>query len=407
MTVKTFTARDMNDALRLVRQQLGPDALITQSRIQPRSGLWRWLGRGRRIEVTATDQPSPSGGSADVTRRQSAATPSRSSTPAPASAAGSKTPADRRRRQPRPGKARAARPPADDLRQQLLGLQAVVQRLSDQDGMPAGGPPSGPLGWLAAELAAAEVPHRFAERLLADLCAVQPEGEAIPTQDQDSLREQLVQQLARRLPTCGGIQLTAGQRRVVALVGPAGVGKTTMLAKLAAEFQLRRKQRVGLITTDNFRIAAVDQLRTFADIIDAPLHVVTTPREMRTAIEQLHACSVVLIDTPGRSPHDTVQLQELRSILAEGHPEEVHLVQSSAAAAGHWRQCFQHFAPLRLTALILTKLDETVPAGHLLPILSTAPLPLSYISQGQQVPDDLQRAEPLTLAGRLLAPPPR
>ena len=129
----------------------------------------------------------------------------------------------------------------------------------------------------------------------------------------------------------GPIQVSAGEGRVVALVGPTGVGKTTTIAKLAANFRLRENRKVGLITVDTYRIAAVEQLRTYADIIDLPMEVVRTPREMREAVARMRSLDLVLMDTAGRSPRDEVNIQELKSILAEAKPAEVHLVLSASA----------------------------------------------------------------------------
>ena len=109
--------------------------------------------------------------------------------------------------------------------------------------------------------------------------------------------------------------------RLVALVGPTGVGKTTTIAKLAANYRLREKKRVGLITVDTYRVAAVEQLRTYADIIDLPMEVVATPREMREAVARMRHLDLVLMDTAGRSPRDEVKIQELHSLLAEAEPD--------------------------------------------------------------------------------------
>ena len=135
------------------------------------------------------------------------------------------------------------------------------------------------------------------------------------------------------LSVAGPIQVQPGAGRVVALVGPTGVGKTTTIAKLAANYRLRENRRVGLITVDTYRIAAVEQLRTYADIIDLPMEVVSTPREMRQAVERMRDFDLVLMDTAGRSPRDEVRIRELRSMLAEAGPHEVHLVLSAASSA--------------------------------------------------------------------------
>src|SRR5690606_5518049 len=122
------------------------------------------------------------------------------------------------------------------------------------------------------------------------------------------------------------------RQRVVALVGPTGVGKTTTVAKLAANARLKELLKVGLITVDTYRVAAVDQLQTYANLIDVPMRVVKSPREMRQAIDDLSAMDLVLIDTAGRSPQDELKIQELRGFLQAAQADEVHLVVSLNAA---------------------------------------------------------------------------
>jgi flagellar biosynthesis protein FlhF len=189
---------------------------------------------------------------------------------------------------------------------------------------------------------------------------------------------------------------------VVALVGPTGVGKTTTIAKLAANFRLRENRRVGLITVDTYRIAAVEQLRTYADIIDLPMEVVSTPREMREAVERMRSLDLVLMDTAGRSPRDEVKIRELRSLLAEAAPAEVHLVLSAASSARSLAAAAERFAPVGVTALLITKLDEATGLGNLLALARNCRLPFSYLTDGQNVPDDISIAEAKRLAQLIL-----
>jgi flagellar biosynthesis protein FlhF len=200
----------------------------------------------------------------------------------------------------------------------------------------------------------------------------------------------------------GPIKVTPGKRRLAALVGPTGVGKTTTIAKLAANFRLRQRLKVGLITVDTYRIAAVEQLRTYADIIDLPMEVVSTPREMRAAVQRLANMDLLLLDTAGRSPRDEVKIQELKSILAEARPDEVHLVLSSVAGAAVLKRAVDQFSDAGITALALTKLDEASGLGNLLPMLRSSRLPLSYVTHGQNVPDDIAPAEKRKLARLML-----
>ena len=184
----------------------------------------------------------------------------------------------------------------------------------------------------------------------------------------------------------------------MALVGPTGVGKTTTIAKLAAIYRLRENKRVGLITVDTYRIAAVEQLRTYAEIIDLPMEVVSTPREMREATARMSDMDLVLLDTAGRSPRDEVKIQELKSMLAEAKPEEVHLVVSAVASARSLSKTAEQFSTVGTTSLIVTKIDEATALGGLVSLARNSGLPLSFLTDGQNVPDDIQQANARNLA---------
>ncbi len=198
------------------------------------------------------------------------------------------------------------------------------------------------------------------------------------------------------------IKPTPGRRRVVALVGPTGVGKTTTIAKLAANFRLRDGIKMGLITVDTYRVAAVEQLRTYAEIIDLPMKVVTSPLEMRRALDELVGLDLVLIDTGGRSPRDEMKIQELKSLLAEAQVDEVHLVLSLTAGIASLKSACEKFGAANTTALILTKLDEAAGMGALLTAANKLPLPISYLTTGQDVPDDIESSNASRMARLVL-----
>ncbi|MFI4882935.1 MAG: hypothetical protein ACIAQU_10165, partial [Phycisphaerales bacterium JB064] len=183
----------------------------------------------------------------------------------------------------------------------------------------------------------------------------------------------------------------------IALVGPTGVGKTTTIAKLAAAYKLRRGLRVGLITTDTFRIAAVEQLRTYASIISVPLRVVMSPAEMASACRAMADCDVVLIDTAGRSPRDGQRVEELSEYLAAAKPHETHLVLSATAGASALRSAASGFAQANPDRVLFTKLDEAESVGMVVSMVHSLGLPLSFVTTGQEVPDHIEpgRAERL------------
>jgi flagellar biosynthesis protein FlhF len=176
----------------------------------------------------------------------------------------------------------------------------------------------------------------------------------------------------------------------IALIGPTGVGKTTTIAKLAAAYKLRRGQRVGLITTDTFRIAAVEQLRTYASIISVPLRVVMSPAEMAAACRAMADCDVVLIDTAGRSPRDGQRVEELSAYLEAARPHETHLVLSATAGRSALRSAAEGFALAGPDRVLFTKLDEAESLGTVISTVHELGLPLSFVTTGQEVPDHIE-----------------
>jgi flagellar biosynthesis protein FlhF len=252
---------------------------------------------------------------------------------------------------------------------------------------------------LYAELIEAEIREDLARTMLERLADADPH---LAERSAEVLKKRLAKLIEEEIRTTGPIRTVPGKCRIAALVGPTGVGKTTTIAKLAAHYRLKERKRVGLITVDTFRIAAIEQLRAYADIIDLPMEVVSSAGEMRQAIARLADLDLILMDTAGRSPRDEIKLQELTALFAEAAPDEVHLVLSATCSAMHLSQMSERFAESGVTSLLLTKIDETHGLGNLLPLVQASRLPLSYLTTGQNVPDDIEIAEPRRLARLML-----
>ena len=378
MEVKTYRARTMYEALEMVRRELGPDAAVLHTRHVRSNRLFGLLSAGRQIEVTAS-------AGVNVPSRFPPQPPAESAAPATMSPAQVETPPPGRR--PRPER-------YNDVAGQLANLKAMVAELCHR-------PRCGPqhdlpesLFRLFAELIDADLSEETARELVEQ---VRAEASDVELADPLMLKAWIGRMIEAEIPVGGPITVTPGKRRLVALVGPTGVGKTTTIAKLAANYRLKEKRRVGFITVDTYRIAAVEQLRTYADIIDLPMQVVSTPREMRESVRRMDDLDLILMDTAGRSPRDEIKIQELKAMLTEAAADEVHLVLSSVTGARTLQQTAERFAAVGTTALILTKLDEATGLGNLLPLLRAGKLPLRYLTNGQNVPDDIETAD----AGRL------
>lgn len=432
--VKTFRAASMQAALDIVRQEMGGDAVILHTRQIESKRLLPWRKPRREVEITA--------GLGVQVRPVAGLRESRAAAPA---AAQPSLPTATLQQTPHKPRIEASPPPGPPLRPAFHESQLSTELRSHRDRDVAerhtppsrpqfGGSPrtvpqpaSAPETNLAAKLESIqkmleelgrsgkishddEVPNELFH-IYTDL---------IEAEVDDDLARELVAQLKKNCSTaqlqdaaaakallaamvesemrCGSpIVPTPGRRKVVGLIGATGVGKTTTIAKLAANFRLREGIRMGLVTVDTYRIAAVEQLRTYAEIIDLPMKVVTSPPEMRRALDELMGLDLVLIDTAGRSPRDDLKIQELKSLLNEADVDEVHLVMSLTSSLKSLTTTAEKFQAASPTSVILTKLDEAPSMGSLLSLARNIPLPVSYLTTGQNVPDDIETAH----AGRM------
>lgn len=224
--------------------------------------------------------------------------------------------------------------------------------------------------------------------------------------DEPTVREAVLARLAAMVPVVDAPPVPRrapdGRPLTLALVGPTGVGKTTTIAKLAATYKLRHGRTVGLITSDTYRIAAVEQLRTYANIIGLPLEVAMTPSDMRRAIQRLSQRDVILIDTAGRSPSDAGRLKELRAFLDAAEPHETHLVLSGASSESVMVSAAERFGVAKPDRVIFTKLDESVGFGVMVNAARRIGIKLSFLTTGQEVPDHLEPGRPERLATLIL-----
>lgn len=188
----------------------------------------------------------------------------------------------------------------------------------------------------------------------------------------------------------------------VALVGPTGVGKTTTIAKLAGRLALVDKKKVGLITIDTYRIGAIEQLKTYAEIMNIPFKVVITIKEMEEAIKCMSDCDVILIDTTGRSSKNTMQISELRAFIEKAEPDYVNMVISATTKNRDIKNILNGYSGLGYDNVIITKLDETTVYGSIYNIAKRANKPISFVTVGQNVPEDIKIPEKEELARFIL-----
>lgn len=358
MDVKTFRAESMQAALALVRRELGPQASVLGSR-EVRGGLWGWLSGPRSIEVTASTQVS---------------VPSRLPP------------------QPRPSHAKTQLAMQAARGLDLTSDESLTRRthsdefsscdIRDDDGEAQ---IIGSESWLYARMFAAGIDQASAGRLARDLSAgaiLSPH--AFPAEAQQAIIHAIESRIAIAEPL---ESRTAGS--IVAFVGATGVGKTTTVAKLAASLRMQHKRTVGLISADSMRLHAADQLRACAGILDMPLESAGNPDEMRQAIGRLSDCEIILVDTAGCNPRDESKLTELDSLVLAAGAAEVWLVASCTSSSAGLLSAAERFGSLGASATVLTKLDEADSLAPVLPMAVLGRLAISYLSDGQRVPDDI------------------
>jgi flagellar biosynthesis protein FlhF len=314
MHLQRYRAETVQQALRAVREDLGPQAFVLSTRVVPVGGMRGWFG-ARLVEVTAA----------------------------------------------------ADRPPVSEDRHPQPSRQPVrrhTERASDS---------------IAARLEAAGLDPDLA-REVAD-AHPEPQRRGATAK---GLRQTIADTLAP-LATADN-----SYAPVEVFIGPPGVGKTTTIAKIAAQERARtRGKRLGLMSADGFRVGAVEQLRLYADILGAPLDVARTPMELEMALDK--ARRPLLLDTAGRSASDEASRDMLR-VLASRRDVRTHLVIAAGTPRDAVKRLFDRFEEARPSRIVITKLDEAESLAPLVPVLRDRGLPLSYLGTGQSVPEDLERA---------------
>jgi flagellar biosynthesis protein FlhF len=471
MLVKTFQAGEMSEALRMVKAEMGLDAMILSSKKERRKGLLGYFTKPY-FEVTAALEPRPqhrpnpyreepapqprerelSNSTREefqnsmlgplarevrelklkveaLSRREEAAPPQPARTEAAeqgprsfaredleeikkllySAVAGNSGPSAE------PVKVAEKARPSNEPRtltfpmanagqqgqagkSQAAPLQGAVEALLGtrlQQPLPAQHQPAQPLllELLAEELRGEEVGAAEAELILKKLRPAAEGGAGVA-----ELRALLAETIASMVKCTGSLRMKRNGSRIMAVVGPTGVGKTTTIAKLAAMHVLNRRLSVALITTDNFRVGAVEQLKTYAKIMDLPLEVVASSDELASAVARHSDKDLVLIDTAGRSPKDSDRIEELKGFL-ECYPGiETCLCLSATTRSRELDEIVSVFGELPVSRLLFTKLDESESYGCMVNAYLKHKLPLCYLTTGQKVPEDIEVATSRKLA---------
>ncbi len=371
----------MAQALERVKRELGPDAVILSTRTMGETGQGRSAGLNR-VEIRAAAAPRGAGPAVADRRDRSSASqggqgerrahlheksgpshlPTGSCPHRPVSPTSAQVAAARSDPNAPAGRDRGASNGLEPLLEERL----LYQRLVESE---------------VAEDLARKIAHRAAELAAAD-----------PVGGRTALRSALSRILSEMMPQGGGIDLSRNGQRRVALVGPPGGGKTTTIAKLAAHLKLRLAKRVAILSADMNRLAAHEQMRRYGEIIGVPVFEVRATDGGRAILSSVSDFDAILVDTPGLGLKDRDRLARLSALLGAIRPHEIHLTLPASLTASAQARHAALFSPLGITHLVLTRLDETVGIGVILNAVERLGWAVSYVTDGQVVPNDIQVA---------------
>jgi flagellar biosynthesis protein FlhF len=376
MNIKRYLVKDMQEAMVKIKSQLGSDAVILSNRPVRKKGIAGWFGKPL-VEVMVAYESGPKNGSAKQEKAEEAA------------------------RAVQEAQARQPEPPAqeDKLAEMEKRMENMSAAMLEIAGKLHGGS--------AAQRYCKEIQQQYVHlieneveegiaRTLAD------EAQDISDRRKVEPLEAFEQVVRYRLGEPEGIRLQRFKRTVAVFIGPTGAGKTTTIAKLAAKYAIHEKAKVGLVTADAYRIAAHEQIKTYSDILEVPLKTIYKPEEITQALLELDDADIVLVDTPGKSPNDRSHQAEIASIIEKSGASEVFLVLSASTGYKSCVMVADQYRFVKDFKVLLTKLDETITGGMYLNARALMGKPLSYITTGQSVPDDIELFDAAAVTGQLV-----
>ncbi len=359
MKIRRYVARDMREALGRIKKELGSEAVILESRRVRQKGLLGYF-RPLQLEVTAAvDQKTYTAGF-----------------PQEMDYLGRKT-------------IQAEMDELKTLVKEAMVQQSAAVTESHQE--------ISSLEYLYQHLVDHEVESSIARDLVKEVERDCPGENLTRVQAQRLLCDKMGRYLK---PVCFN-----GHRHIFCFVGATGVGKTTTLAKLAAHYSIFKGKKVGLITLDTYRIGAVEQLRSYARLMDLPLEVVMSPKELKEAMLKMKDMDYIMVDTAGRNSKNVMHVQELQGFSRVLPEPFTFLCLSATTKRQDIEVIAENFKPVNYNALIFTKLDETSSFGSILNAACHTKLPVAFLTNGQKVPEDLEipteeRLTDIILGGR-------
>ncbi|UOQ85593.1 flagellar biosynthesis protein FlhF [Gracilibacillus salinarum] len=355
MKVKKFKGSTMPEVMQVVRKELGADAVILNSKVVHEGGFLGLFQKKKLEVLAAVDEVN--------IRKSSPSAPSYvQSVP-----------------YPKPEKDEANAEVLQELRQMKLWMQQNVSQ-SNEAILPE------PLQPLYQKMIRQEIDHDIVHSLLQTI-EDRSDGQ-FP--EESELWRQLAFEIKHRLANKGSFGGEIFDKQIIHLVGPTGVGKTTTIAKLAAHCVLNKRKKVAFITTDTYRIAAIEQLKTYSKILDVPIEIAYNVEDYQMAKEKFRDYDHIFVDTAGRNFRDEKYIRELGKIVDLNHEVNTYLVMSLTTRTTDLEATYLQFDKIPVKQLIFTKKDETSIYGSVLNMCLKYNIGVAYMTNGQDVPDDIE-----------------
>ena len=387
MLIKKFQAASEQEALQLAKQELGKDVIITHIKSVKPKGIYR-LFKKPLVEITAAvdeDRIYEKKNNYQQIAEEIKKNPYEFRIPK------------------EEGNSSAIEQKLDSLQtmleKQLKEQTTAVEKEKEEPAAEEQTAAMACVQMIYNQMVANEVEEVYANKVIAEI-----EQSLKPDATVDNILSTIYQKLVLKLGQTKELEYEEGKTKYVFFIGPTGVGKTTTIAKLASSLKLGKKAKVALFTADTYRIAAVDQLRSYATILNLPLRVIYSESESKEAVEEFKDYDIVLIDTAGRSHKNREQRDDIEKLLLSVPEEqrEIYLVLSATTKYKDLVKITETYSAIAKYNLIFTKLDETSGIGNIFNIKMLTGAPLSYTTFGQSVPDDISKINPQAIAKQLL-----
>ncbi|HDH86447.1 MAG TPA: protein FlhF [Desulfobacteraceae bacterium] len=338
MQVKKYRGKTINDALARVKNVLGPEAMIISTKkLRERDGY-------NGFEVAAM--------------------------------------------QARDGISDTSSSPYMEVKSELMSIKEMIYLLNHSGGITEALMMNPGTMNLYAKLIRNGVDDHYARMFLERAGVIKGDS----SYDTNSIKKKTIKEIMKVVGIKNPFDSQNGRQIIAAFIGTTGVGKTTTIAKLAAQLMFTAKRKVGLISIDNYRIGAMEQLKTYASILGIPCFPAFNRKDLLFALKRMGGRDVVLIDTAGQSHYDKPRITELKNMIAGDPFISSHLLMSVSTTDSEMSKAATNFSPLEFQSYIFTKIDEAERCGSVINQIMKLPLPISYITTGQNVPEDIERA---------------